>query len=330
MSRCGIRSSRAHAQLCSRLMEAEIGVHRSALLSGLSGRVLEIGAGNGMNFRHYPSTVDEVSAVEPEPYLRACAIRSASEAAVKVTVLDGLADALPFEDGDFDAAVACQVLCTVPDQQAALAELRRVLAPVAELRFLEHVRSRHPLKARVQRATDASGIWSRLAGVCHCARDTVGTIAADGFEIELVHDFDRGSRPARGTCRFRRRRRRDDPIVEQILDPGPIPYTAIVLYGDPDLEQGLRHYGVDPGASSYRLIEVPVASITDTASMPHPHWDHAFVDLVRSGVELPPIVVFRKWRGSGWGLLDGVARTHAFLACGVERTPAYEVTQRPQ
>ena len=173
-------------------MERDLGEHRREVLSGLSGRVVEMGAGNGMNFRHFPATVDEVIAVEPEPYLRACAIRSASEAAVRVTVLDGLADELPFEDGAFDAAVACQVLCTVPDQHAALAELRRVLAPLAELRFLEHVRSRHPLKARVQRATDASGIWSRLAGGCHCARDTVATIAADGFEVELVHDFDLG------------------------------------------------------------------------------------------------------------------------------------------
>jgi hypothetical protein len=118
--------------------------------------------------------------------------------------------------------------------------------------------------------------------------------------------------------------------VEQILDPGPIPYAEIVLYGDPDLESGLRHYGVEPGASSYRLIEIPIASITDTTSMPHRIWDHAFVDLVRSGVELPPIVVFRSWGGSGWGLLDGVGRTHAFLACGVQRTRAYEVIQRPE
>jgi hypothetical protein len=118
--------------------------------------------------------------------------------------------------------------------------------------------------------------------------------------------------------------------VEHVLEAGPIPYASIVLYGDADLEHGLRHYGVEPNATSYRLIEVPVASISDTASMPHPRWDRSFVDLVRSGVELPPIVVFPNWRGSGWGLLDGVARTHAFIECGVERTRAYEVIQRPE
>ena len=116
--------------------------------------------------------------------------------------------------------------------------------------------------------------------------------------------------------------------VERVVDPGPIPYAQIALYGDPDLEHGLRHYGVEPDASSYRLIELAVASISDTASMPHPHWNRGFANVVRAGVELPPIVVFRRWRGPGWGLLDGVARTHAFLACGVARTRAYEVIQR--
>jgi hypothetical protein len=118
--------------------------------------------------------------------------------------------------------------------------------------------------------------------------------------------------------------------VEHVLEAGPIPYARIVLYGDADLEHGLRHYGVEPNATSYRLIEVPVASVTDTASMPHPRWDRSFVDLVRPGVELPPIVVFRNWRGSGWGLLDGLARTHALMECGVERTRAYELIQRPE
>lgn len=114
-----------------------------------------------------------------------------------------------------------------------------------------------------------------------------------------------------------------------MLDPGPIPYDRIELYGDPDLEHGLRHYGVEPDASTYRLIEIPVSAITDTASMPHRLWDRGLVDVIRSGVPLPPIVVFRNWRGPGWGLLDGVNRTNAFLACSVETTRAYEVLEPP-
>ena len=130
----------------SRLMEREVGEHRRELLAGLSGRVVEIGAGNGMNFQHYPAGVEEVVALEPEAYLRDKAEQAARGAPVRVTVRDGLADALPLEDGDFDGAIACLVLCTVPDPGRALGELRRVLNPGGELRFLEHVRSDRPAR----------------------------------------------------------------------------------------------------------------------------------------------------------------------------------------
>jgi SAM-dependent methyltransferase len=184
--------ARVYARLLSRLMESEMGDHRRELLGGLSGRILEVGVGNGMNFRHYPPTVEEVVALEPEPYLRACAMTSATEAAVRVDVRPGVADQLPFDDDRFDAAVVCLVLCTVPDQAAALAELRRVLIPGATLRFMEHVRSNHPLKARLQDGLDRSGIWAHLAAGCHCARDSVGAIKAAGFAIEQIQGFDLG------------------------------------------------------------------------------------------------------------------------------------------
>src|SRR3954470_16557549 len=109
--------------------------HRREMLAGLSGRVIELGAGNGLNFEHYPDTVTEVLAVEPEPTLREAAVAAAGRAPVPLTVIEGVADALPAEDESFDAAVASLVLCSVPDQTAALAELRRVLKPGGELRF---------------------------------------------------------------------------------------------------------------------------------------------------------------------------------------------------
>jgi len=174
------------------LMERELGERRRELLAGLSGRVLEVGAGNGMNFRHYPATVDEVVALEPEPYLRSKAELAAREAAVKVGVGSAAAYPLPLEGESVDAAVTSLVLCTVPDPQAALAELRRVLKPGAELRFMEHVRSDRPRKARVQDWSDRSRIWPRMAGGCHCARNTVAAIEAAGFEIESVRDFGLG------------------------------------------------------------------------------------------------------------------------------------------
>jgi len=176
----------------SGVMERDVGEHRQEMLAGLSGRVVEIGAGNGMNFAHYPATVDEVIALEPEAYLRAKAEQAASRAAVHVTVQAGVADALPFGAAMFDAAVASLVLCSVSDPATALAEMRRVLKPGAELRFMEHVRSAHPGKARVQRFSDRSGLWPRVAGGCHCDRDTVTEIAAAGFQVMHVCSYDIG------------------------------------------------------------------------------------------------------------------------------------------
>jgi len=173
-------------------MEKELGEHRTRLLAGLTGRVVEIGAGNGMNFDHYPASVDEVVALEPEPYLRAKATESANTARVKVTVRDGVAEALPLEEDSLDAAVVCLVLCTVQDQATTLAELRRVLKPGAALHFMEHVVSNGPRKARLQERLDRSGMWPLVAGGCHCGRDTVAAISAAGFRLERADNFDLG------------------------------------------------------------------------------------------------------------------------------------------
>ncbi len=177
----------------SHLMEPEAGERRDELLAGLSGRVVEVGAGNGINFGHYPPSVTELVAIEPEPYLRAKAEDARRHASVPVRVGDGIAADLPLEDGSCDGAVASLVLCTVPDVEAALAELRRVLKPGGELRFMEHVRSDTPRKARLQGWLDRSGIWPLLGGGCHCGRDTVAAIKAAGFEIGHLTHFSLGS-----------------------------------------------------------------------------------------------------------------------------------------
>ena len=185
------------ARLYARLapaMEPEVAAHRSELLAGLRGRVVELGAGTGLNFARYPPQVAEVVAVEPEPYLRAKAIDAAGAAPVTVTVVDAVADALPFAEASFDAAVCSLVLCSVPDQPAALAQLRRVLRPGAQLRFFEHVRDRSPRKARVQEAFDRARIWPLVAGGCHCARDTRAALAAAGFVVERAREVPIGPR----------------------------------------------------------------------------------------------------------------------------------------
>jgi ubiquinone/menaquinone biosynthesis C-methylase UbiE len=158
--------------------------HRRRLLAGLGGSVLELGAGHGLNFPHYPTTVTEVIAIEPEPTLRARASEAAASAPVPVRVLAGVADDLPLEDASVDAAVASLVLCSVPDQDRALAELRRVLRPGGELRFYEHVIPRCQPKRVLLQAADHSGLWPRIAGGCHPARDTGAAIEQAGFQVE--------------------------------------------------------------------------------------------------------------------------------------------------
>jgi SAM-dependent methyltransferase len=161
---------------------------RAGLLAGLRGRVLEVGAGTGSNFRHYPAGVTEVVAVEPEPRLRSQAEEAARTVAVPVSVVDGVADRLPADDGTVDAVVATLVLCTVPDQRSALAEIVRVLRPGGRLHFWEHVRAERPGLAKIQRLVDAT-IWPVVGGGCHTGRDTLAAIEAVGLTLEHVERF---------------------------------------------------------------------------------------------------------------------------------------------
>jgi len=159
---------------------------RRELLAGLSGRVIEVGAGTGLNFRHYPISVCEVLAVEPEPYLRNRAMEAATAAPVPVRLINGTAAELPAEDGEFDAVVISGLLCSVRDVSAALTEFNRVLRPGGQLRFYEHVRSRDGSFALLQQAADL--FWPALMGGCHVQRQTRATIS-EVFAIETCRGF---------------------------------------------------------------------------------------------------------------------------------------------
>jgi ubiquinone/menaquinone biosynthesis C-methylase UbiE len=161
--------------------------HRDEMLAGLEGRVIEVGAGTGLNFRHYPDGVTEVLAVEPEPLLRRMATEEAARSRVSIEVVDGVADALPAEDQSFDAGIASLVLCSVADPDAALAELFRLIRPGGELRFLEHVRAESSGFVRFQRAVDV--LHPRIGGGCHTSRDTLGAIEQAGFVVETIRRF---------------------------------------------------------------------------------------------------------------------------------------------
>ncbi len=156
---------------------------REGLLAGTAGRVLEIGGGTGANLAFYGAGVESLTLTEPErPMLRRLEAR-AREQAPDALVLRAPAEDLPFDDDCFDVAVSTLVLCGVNDQPRALRELRRVLRPGGELRFIEHVRSHDPRMARRQ---DRMNGLNRFIAGCECNRPTVDSITAAGFEVTRV------------------------------------------------------------------------------------------------------------------------------------------------
>jgi ubiquinone/menaquinone biosynthesis C-methylase UbiE len=166
--------------------EAGLRQMRHELLAAARGRVLELGAGTGLNLEHYPASIESLTLAEPDPnmtrQLRPKVVRSDRE----VEVVEAPAEALPFAGDSFDTVVVTLVLCTVPNPEAALAEIKRVLAPGGQLLYLEHVRSRDPGLAKWQDRLERS--WRFLGDGCHCNRDTVATIEGAGFDPGAPED----------------------------------------------------------------------------------------------------------------------------------------------
>lgn len=164
-----------------------VGELRDRVCSGLSGRVVEIGFGSGLNLPHYPASVEHVAAVEPSDvgWKLAQDRVAASPFHVDRAGLDG--QALPFGDDTFDCALSTWTMCTIPDVGAALAELRRVLRPDGTLHFLEHGLAPDPAVARWQRRLEP--LQKRAFGGCHLTRPIVELIESSGFAVREVDVF---------------------------------------------------------------------------------------------------------------------------------------------
>jgi ubiquinone/menaquinone biosynthesis C-methylase UbiE len=183
-------------QLLPRLIDKACGGRdlerwRGKVLDGLSGTVVEIGSGSGLNVGVYPSAVTRVLAVEPSEVARRLARRRIESAKVPVEHIGLDGEQLPLDDDSCDGAVSTFTLCTIPDVMQALAELRRVLRPGGRLHFLEHGLSPEPSVVRWQHRLEP--MQKRIADGCHLTRDPVQLIIDAGFEM-VSHE----SRQAKG------------------------------------------------------------------------------------------------------------------------------------
>lgn len=154
---------------------------RRALLRAARGRVVEIGAGTGLNVAHYPEHIDELLLVEPEPSMRRRLSRRLRRHGRVARIVDAPAEQLPLPDASVDTVVSTLVLCTVDHPERALGEIARVLRPDGRLLFIEHVRASSRFLAACQdRFLEP---WRRFAGGCRCNRSTVELMRACGFEV---------------------------------------------------------------------------------------------------------------------------------------------------
>jgi ubiquinone/menaquinone biosynthesis C-methylase UbiE len=154
---------------------------RRALLSRARGRTLEVGAGTGVNLDLYPDAVTELVLTEPDGHMRGQLRKKLAAAGRRVELVGAGGERLPFPDASVDTVVATLVLCTIPDPEAVLREVARVLKPGGRLLFLEHVRAEDERTARWQDRLERP--WSAFGRGCHPNRDTLAVIEASALEV---------------------------------------------------------------------------------------------------------------------------------------------------
>jgi ubiquinone/menaquinone biosynthesis C-methylase UbiE len=156
------------------------------------GRVLELGVGSGLNLAFYdPARVAAVTGIDPSPPLLRRAGSRVTRAPVPVTLVEGVAERLPFDAGSFDSAIVTYSLCSMDEPARALAEVRRVLRPGGELVFVEHGLAPDAGTRRWQRRL--SPIWRRIAGGCRLDRDLPALLRETGFAVDELTAGYRGT-----------------------------------------------------------------------------------------------------------------------------------------
>jgi ubiquinone/menaquinone biosynthesis C-methylase UbiE len=166
---------------------------RSRLVGGARGRVVEIGAGTGLNIAHYSDRITELVLTEPEPGMRRKLARRLQRHGRCARIVDAPAERLPLADASVDTVVSTLVLCTVNDPQRALREIARVLRPDGQLLFIEHVRASSRFLAACQ--DNLLQPWRRFAGGCICNRPTLELMRACGFAVAADNVVWRGMPP---------------------------------------------------------------------------------------------------------------------------------------
>lgn len=176
--------------LLPRLIDCACGIslirqQRALLVPGAEGRVLEVGAGSGLNFPFYDQRrVKELIALEPSAELRRMASSAADDISLPIILVNAPAEAIPLESNSLDTVLMTYTLCSIPDPVRGLREMRRVLKPGGRLLFAEHGRAPDRSVRRWQERI--TPLWKRLAGGCHLNRDIAGLIAGAGFQLEAV------------------------------------------------------------------------------------------------------------------------------------------------
>jgi len=166
------------------MRQHQLADYRNRVVPAAEGRVLEVGIGSGLNLPLYAPGVDEIVGLDPSPQLLAKAREATERISIPVELIEGSAERIPLYNRSIDTVVTTWTLCSIPDVQRALGEMRRVLKPSGRLLFVEHGRASDPRVCRWQ--DRLTPLWRRIAGGCHLNRAISELIESAGFRIEQL------------------------------------------------------------------------------------------------------------------------------------------------